>query len=146
MGSGGMTSMVTLDYFYGAPIEAMTTYGTGTSAVLLGAVDDGQYGYFNQLMTGTTTNYGVTLTLIDPTADPTTSYITNPLFELPAQTGQQSHIDALAIPPSTLVLARQLPHGSWKQLDVAPTHTGHPVAHAAVAPSISHRVPSRLHR
>jgi hypothetical protein len=146
MGTGGMTSMVTLDYFYGAPIEAMTTLGSGTSAVLLGAVDDGQYGLINQGLNGAT-NFGVTLAMIDPNADTSMvgTYITNPLFELPAQTGMQSHIDALAIPPATYVLARTMPHASWQQLAVARAHTGHS-AHTHVTPSISHRVPNRIER
>jgi hypothetical protein len=111
---GTLTSTATLDWPIGAPIQAMTTFTAGTNSFLLGIVDDGWYGAANadQLQQPIV---GETLALIDPTAtggDP----IVGALFELPAKIGSSTHVDALAVPPASLVLARHLPKTGWTHL------------------------------
>ena len=113
---GTLTSAATLDWPVGAPIQAMTTFPASTP-VVLAIIDDGWYGAVNANLyqAPQTPPVGETLALIDPTATGTDP-IVNPLFELPAQIGASTHVDALAVPPSTLVLARQLPKTGWTHL------------------------------
>jgi len=106
---GTLTSAATLDWPVGAPIEAMTTF-PGTTPTILAIVDDGWYGVMTQQQF-----FGETLAVIDPAATGTNP-IVGALFELPAQIGAQSHVDALAVPPATLVLARHLPRTGWTHL------------------------------
>jgi hypothetical protein len=112
--TGALTSAATLDWPFGAPIEAMTTLNIGSSAFILGVVDDGWYGALNASLLSQPI-VGETLALIDPTATGTNP-IVGAMFELPAQIGSSTHVDALAVPPATLVLARQLPTTGWSHL------------------------------
>jgi hypothetical protein len=111
---GTLTSTATLDWPFGAPIEAMTTFTVGTNSLLLGVLDDGWYSVVNPNAFPTPL-VGETLVLIDPTATGTDPVV-NPLFELPAQIGASTHVDALAVPPASLVLARHLPKTGWTHL------------------------------
>ena len=110
---GTLTSTATLDWPIGAPIEAMTTF-PGTTPVVLAVIDDGWYGAMNPNPLAPPI-VGETLAVIDPTATGGNP-IVGPLFELPAQITSSTHVDALAVPPATLVLARHLPKTGWTHL------------------------------
>ena len=103
---GTLTAAASLSWPVAAPIEAMTTLTVGTNSAILAVVDNGFYG-----ATNFAEEYGETLAVLDVSGE-----TLSPAFELPAQVGAQSHVDALAVPPTTLVLARQLPKVGWQQL------------------------------
>lgn len=108
--TGATTTMQTLDWGIGAPIDAMDYVGTSLVAV----VDNGVYGLS---ATPTQKVYGTTLAIIDPTA--ATSNI-SPAFELPALTGGQSIVSGIAMAPATTTIARRVPQLHWTKL--APGH------------------------
>ncbi len=88
--TGALTSVATLDNTIfgtpvGAPINAMARFEHFTIAV----IDNGTYGG----VTGAGTT-GEQLAIIDTLSEP----IVTPLFELPAQDGFQSQVDAIAVP------------------------------------------------
>jgi len=101
--SGALTMSATLDYGIGAPVNALAYFTTD----LLAVVDNGTYG-----MIEGEPLYGETLALIDTSQTP----IVSPLFELPAQIGAQSAVDALAVPPAAFTIARTLPRARWQTL------------------------------
>jgi len=94
--TGALTSVATLDNTIfgtpvGAPINAMARFGQAILAV----IDNGTYGGFTGA--GTT---GEQLATINTIGTP----IVTPLFELPAQDGFQSQVDALDMPqPGTTI-------------------------------------------
>ncbi|HSN29685.1 MAG TPA: IPT/TIG domain-containing protein [Kofleriaceae bacterium] len=112
-----------LDWYNPAPIQAMTTL-QGSTPTILAVVDNGTYG---AVASDGTLWANETLVLIDPAADTSQAYMTNELFELPGATGFAPHIDALAIPPSTLVLQRTLPRTGWT--DLKKSANARPLAH-----------------
>ena len=103
--SGALSNMASLNYPIGAPVNAMAYVGT----YLVAAVDNGTYGAYNDQSTSGFVLYGETLTVIDPTNE-----TISPAFELPAQVGAQSHIDALDTAPATVTLGRRLPRAQWQ--------------------------------
>ncbi len=107
-GTGALTSVATLDWPIGAPVESMAYFGTN----LLAVVDNGTYGEINA-----DGLVGEQLALIDPAGDP----IVSPLFELPAQIAEQSHVGGIAVAPPTLsVISRKLPsRDTWQHLGAA---------------------------
>ena len=91
-----MTGTVTagsnaLDWPIGAPINAMDYFATVQSSVAV--VDNGIYGLVNNAQIS-----GETLAVIDPASGDV-----EPVFELPAQSLQQSAVDGIAIPSSPTV-------------------------------------------
>lgn len=117
---GTLTTTATLDWYNAAPVQAMTTF-PGTTPVILAVIDNGTWG--PQSSDGSTWS-NETLAVVDPTAT-SPDFITNALFELPGATGSQPHIDAIAVPPASLVLSRKLPRTGWTKLAIAPG--GHPL-------------------
>lgn len=106
--TGNHSQVAVMDWPVGSPIMAMTTF-QASQPVVLGAVDNGTYGVWNDMDL-----FGVTLALIDVANE-----TVQPILELPAVTGTQSHVDALAVPPATLTISRKLPRAGWTQLDGA---------------------------
>jgi hypothetical protein len=104
--TGNHSQAAVLDWPVGSPIMAMTTF-QAAQPLILGVVDNGTYGVWN-----TTQLFGETLALIDVANE-----TVQPILELPAVTGMQSHVDALAVPPSTITISRTLPRTGWTQLD-----------------------------
>jgi hypothetical protein len=104
--TGNHSNAAVLDWPVGSPIEAMTTF-QGQQPLILGVVDNGTYGAWNGVPF-----YGETLAVIDLSNE-----TVQPVLELPAVTGTQSHVDALAVPPATLTISRSLPRTGWTQLD-----------------------------
>jgi hypothetical protein len=104
--TGNHSQAALLDWPVGSPINAMTTF-QGQQPLVLGVVDNGTYGAWNQAQL-----FGETLAIIDVANESV-----QPVLELPAATGTQSHIDALAVPPATFTISRRLPaRDQWKQL------------------------------
>jgi hypothetical protein len=103
--TGNHSQTAVLDWPIGAPIEAMTTF-QAQQPLILAVVDNGTYGRWNDLDV-----FGETLAVIDVANE-----TVQPALELPAVTGAQSHVDALAVPPATLTLSRTLPREKWTQL------------------------------
>lgn len=101
--TGALTSVATLDYPIGAPIDSMEYIGT----TLYGVAANGYYG-----VTTTQPYFGESLVVIDPTA--TTDKV-GIAFELPAQVGAESWVSGLALAPTTLAIARHLDRTRWKQ-------------------------------
>ena len=119
--TGALTaSATTLDWFVGSPINAMDFDGTSMYAVL----DDGFNGLNSPIATG-----GETLAIIDPTA--ANGEVVVPQFEMPAQVGFTSAVDAIAVPPVSTTLSfrgkRDLPRDKWTKLAAA--HAGSKLAH-----------------
>lgn len=105
--SGALTSVATLDWPLGSPISAMATF-PGTTPTIVGVIDNGTYGngFYNQ-----------TLAIINPAAAGTQmDPFVGAMFDLPGQIGSQPHIDAIAVPPSNLVLQRKLSRTGWTKL------------------------------
>ncbi|HEY3807701.1 MAG TPA: IPT/TIG domain-containing protein [Kofleriaceae bacterium] len=96
----------------GATVDSMATF----QGQMLAVVDDGSVGLS-----------GATLAIIDPTQTP----VVGALFELPAETGEQSYIDGIAIPPtggaSIGIAAKSAAHATWLQ---PPARSTQPVKHA----------------
>jgi len=113
--AGATTSVATLDYPIGAPINAMTYVGTSLCA----SVDNGTYGSAMGEPI-----YGEVLAVIDPTAAPPNP-IVGVLFDMPAQLGAQSAVDALDMPPTLFDIFAKHPvsKGGWGQLATAKTST-----------------------
>ncbi|HTR53469.1 MAG TPA: IPT/TIG domain-containing protein [Kofleriaceae bacterium] len=109
VGTGALTSTATLDWGIGAPITTMMYAGT----TLLGVVDNGTYSAM--VYDGETypSYFGQTLAVIDPTATP---IVGATILALPEQIGAQARISAMDIPPTTFVIARQVPTDRWKKL------------------------------
>lgn len=106
--NGNHSQAAILDWPVGSPINAMTTF-QGQQPLILAVVDNGTYGSWNQAQL-----FGETLAIIDP-ANATEKV--QPVLELPAVTGTQSHVDALAVPPASFTISRTLPsRDQWKQL------------------------------
>jgi hypothetical protein len=104
--TGNHSQVGVLDWPVGAPIQAMSTF-QGQAPLIVGVIDNGTYGAWN-----TVPLFGETLAVID-----VANQTVEPALELPALTGAQSHVDALAVPPVTLTVARTLAHDRWTQLD-----------------------------
>jgi len=117
---GTLTSIATLDWYNAAPVQAMTTFH-GATPVILAVIDNGTWG---PISSDGSTWSNETLAVVDPTATGS-NFVTNPLFELPGQTGSQPHVDAIAIPPASLVLSRKVPRMGWTKLKLA--QGGHPL-------------------
>ncbi|MBV8756205.1 MAG: IPT/TIG domain-containing protein [Deltaproteobacteria bacterium] len=115
--TGALTNVVTLDWYNPAPVQAMTTFFGGTSPLILAVMDNGTYG---PAAPDGTLWANETLAAIDPAADTANGqYYTNEMFEMPGPTGFAPHIDAIAIPPSNLVLQRTVSRSAWKDLKKA---------------------------
>jgi IPT/TIG domain-containing protein len=88
--TGTLTSVATLDNtIFGTPVGAPINAMANLDHTILAVIDNGTFGGFTGA--GTT---GEQLAIIDPSARP----IVTPLFELPAQDGFQSQVDALDVP------------------------------------------------
>jgi hypothetical protein len=109
MTSGAVTNMTTLDYA-GVPVTAMTFVGT----TMVAALDYNAYAAMSGLQIS-----GAALAIIDPTA--ANGQLVTPAFELPAPLYGPSHVDALDMAPSTLVLARKLDTTHWQHMGAAAT-------------------------
>jgi hypothetical protein len=113
--TGVATSVQTLDYPVGAPIDSME-YINGT---LVAVVDNGLYGSMT-----TQQIFGTRLAVIDPTVvggscPNQVDCNIGTAFELPAQNGAQSAVSAIAMAPSTLTIARKLDKTQWHSLAVS---------------------------
>jgi len=112
---GTQTTVQTLDYGIGAPIDSLDFFQAYGQTALVGIVDNGYYG----TASGTTTIVGEQLVFIDPTVASGSGNI-SALFELPAFNGSQSIISGIANAPATLSIARHMPkHTAWKPLAAA---------------------------
>ena len=110
---GSLTNIATLDWYNSAPVAAMATF-PGATPLMLAVIDNGTYG---PVGSDGLSWANETLAIIDPTADTANGeFITNEIFEISDSTGFQPHIDAIAIPPSSLVLQRKLPRTGWVDL------------------------------
>jgi hypothetical protein len=110
--SGAPTLVQTLDWGIGSPIDSMDFIGT----TLVAVVDNGVYG-----LDTTQKFYGTSLVAIDPTIAPNSCPAgagcnIRPIFELPAQTANQSIVSGIAMAPATTSIARRVPQLHWTKL------------------------------
>jgi hypothetical protein len=124
--TGIPTSVATLDWPVGAPIEAMAYVGK----VLVGIADDGIEG----------TDVGLPIddeeiVVIDTTQTP----IVSAAFEAPSALASISHVDALDVAPATISINAKLPANKWTHLaaGVTPTRSG-TVSHRAHKSFVRH--------
>jgi len=110
--TGDVTSTATLDWFVGAPVMTMTTVGTTVAAV----VDNGTYSLIAFDGQDYPTIFGQTLAVIDTTASPIVGATS---LELPSLAGEQAHISAMDLEPTTLSIARKIPTNRWTKLQAA---------------------------
>jgi hypothetical protein len=126
--TGAATAAGTLDYPIAVSINSMASF----AGTVVGAVTDGQaaQGGFS----------GVTLVTIETTTDSnagTTAGHVTPLFELPAQLGRQSQVDALATPPAAFNFISRVAHDRSRWMALKPATPSTTVAAKATTCSNS---------